>query len=224
MHLLEAKNITKTYKQGSKIINANDQINLSVKDGEFVVIIGHSGSGKSTLLTLLGGLDRPTSGNVLLNEHDIARISEARLTKVRRKVFGFIFQNFNLIPTLTAEQNVEAAIAKRSKNDREKAREMLNLVGLTGRTDHLPSSLSGGEQQRVAIARALINDPKIILADEPTGNLDSKTGAEIVDLLKKLNKEQKKTIILITHSEYVRKMADHVYEIKDGKLTASASI
>jgi len=218
MPLLEAKNVTKTYKQGSKVINANEDINLSVAEGEFIVIIGHSGSGKSTLLQMLGGLDRPTKGHILMNGKDISRISEAKLTKVRRKMYGFIFQNFNLIPTLTASQNIEAAINKRSKKDVSRCRDMLKVVGLSERSDHIPSLLSGGEQQRVAIARALINDPKIIFADEPTGNLDSKTGAEIMSLLQDLHKNQGKTIILITHSEYVRRLANHVYEIKDGKL------
>jgi putative ABC transport system ATP-binding protein len=219
MPILEVKNATKTYKQGNKVINACDQINLSVDEGEFVVIIGQSGSGKSTLLQLLGGLDRPTSGNILLGAKDITKISEARLTKLRRRVFGFIFQNFNLIPTLTAEQNIEAAIGKRSSKDSQKCKEILRVVGLTERSNHIPSLLSGGEQQRVAIARALINDPKIILADEPTGNLDSKTGAEIMALLQDLNKKQGKTVVLITHSEEVRRLADHVYVIKDGKLS-----
>jgi putative ABC transport system ATP-binding protein len=223
MPILEVKNATKTYKQGSKIINANDQINLSVDEGEFVAIIGQSGSGKSTLLQLLGGLDRPTSGNILLSGKDITRISEAKLTKLRRRVFGFIFQNFNLIPTLTAEQNIEAAIGKRSSKDIQKSKEILGIVGLTERSNHVPSLLSGGEQQRVAIARALINNPKIILADEPTGNLDSKTGAEIMNLLQDLNKKQGKTVILITHSEAVRRLADHIYVIKDGKLSIADS-
>lgn len=218
MPIITISNVNKKYKQGQKIINANDNINLKVEHGEFIVIIGPSGSGKSTLLQLLGGLDRPDTGTIELDGIDISKISEAKLTSIRRKLIGFIFQNFNLIPTLTAEQNVEVAINKRSKSDADKAMEMLELVGLSQRANHLPSLLSGGEQQRVAIARALINDPKVILADEPTGNLDSKTGEEIMTLLKNLNKEKGKTIILITHSEYVKKFADQVLEIRDGCL------
>jgi putative ABC transport system ATP-binding protein len=219
MSIIEIKNVKKLYKQGQKIINASDDINLSVKEGEFIVVIGPSGSGKSTLLQLLGGLDRPTSGEIVLDGINISKISESKLTSIRRRLIGFIFQGFNLIPTLTAEQNVEAAINKRATNDIERARKMLEIVGLSDRAKHLPSLLSGGEQQRVAIARSLINDPKIILADEPTGNLDSKTGEEIMTLLKNLNQKQGKTIILITHSEYVKKFADQVLEIRDGKLT-----
>lgn len=218
MTIIKINNVTKTYKQGQKNIQANDKINLSVNEGEFIVVIGPSGSGKSTLLQLLGGLDRPTLGQIDIDGTDVSKISEAKMTALRRNKIGFIFQNFNLIPTLTAEQNIEAAINKRTKNDRQKVVEMLETVGLTDRAKHLPSLLSGGEQQRVAIARALVNDPKIILADEPTGNLDSKTGEDIMKLLKDLNQKQNKTIILITHSEYVKKFADQILEIRDGKL------
>jgi putative ABC transport system ATP-binding protein len=216
--LIEVKNVSKIYKQGSKIIRASDSISLSVNEGDFIVIIGPSGSGKSTLLQLLGGLDRPTSGQILVEDIDMTKISEAKLTSLRRKKIGFIFQGFNLIPTLTAVQNVQSAINNRSAKDEEKSKKMLDLVGLSERANHLPFILSGGEQQRVAIARALVNDPKIILADEPTGNLDSKTGEEIMRLLRDLNEQHKKTIILITHSEYVKKFADQVIQIKDGKL------
>jgi putative ABC transport system ATP-binding protein len=163
-------------------------------------------------------LDRPTSGQILVEDIDMTKISEAKLTSLRRKKIGFIFQGFNLIPTLTAVQNVQSAINNRSAKDEEKSKKMLDLVGLSERANHLPFILSGGEQQRVAIARALVNDPKIILADEPTGNLDSKTGEEIMRLLRDLNEQHKKTIILITHSEYVKKFADQVIQIKDGKL------
>lgn len=163
-------------------------------------------------------MDRPTSGQILVEDIDMTKISEAKLTSLRRKKIGFIFQGFNLIPTLTAVQNVQSAINNRSAKDEEKSKKMLDLVGLSERANHLPFILSGGEQQRVAIARALVNDPKIILADEPTGNLDSKTGEEIMRLLRDLNEQHKKTIILITHSEYVKKFADQVIQIKDGKL------
>ncbi len=218
MPIISIENVNKKYRQGQKIINASQNINLKVEQGEFIVVIGPSGSGKSTLLQLLGGLDRPDSGSIKLDGTEISKISEAKMTSLRRKLIGFIFQNFNLIPTLTAEQNVEIAINHRSQKNAMKAKEMLRVVGLTERANHLPSLLSGGEQQRVAIARALVNDPKIILADEPTGNLDSKTGEEIMMMLKNLNKKSGKTIILITHSEYVKKFADQVLEIRDGML------
>ena len=219
MALIELNNLHREYKQGSKIIHAIDGIDLKVEKGEFLVIFGESGSGKSTLLQLIGGLERPTKGNVKIDGQDITKISEAKLTKLRGQKVGFIFQHYNLIPTLTAAQNVEAAIINRSKDDTKKATEILKMVGLGDRVKHLPSLLSGGEQQRVAIARALINKPEIILADEPTGNLDSQTGEEISEILKKLNQEDKMTIILITHSEYNRKFASRIMNIKDGKLT-----
>jgi putative ABC transport system ATP-binding protein len=222
MTLIELNNLHREYKQGSKIIHAIDGIDLKVEKGEFLVIFGESGSGKSTLLQLIGGLERPSKGNVMIDGQDITKISEAKLTKLRGHKVGFIFQHYNLIPTLTAAQNVEAAIINRSKDDTKKAIEMLKIVGLGDRVKHLPSLLSGGEQQRVAIARALINKPDIILADEPTGNLDSQTGEEISEILKKLNKENKMTIILITHSEYNRKFASRIMNIKDGKLSAEA--
>ncbi|MCX6806766.1 MAG: ABC transporter ATP-binding protein [Candidatus Berkelbacteria bacterium] len=219
--MIEIKNLIKQYKQGTKTIKAVDGIDLTVKQGDFLVVIGPSGSGKSTLLQLIGGLDRPTSGKITVTGQDLTRASENRITKMRRENIGFIFQNFNLIPTLTASQNVESAIAKRSKDDRKRIVEVLEKVGLTNRANHLPSLLSGGEQQRVAIARALINDPKIILADEPTGNLDSKTGEEILDILRNLNKENHQTVILITHSEYAKRYATKIVEIKDGKISDS---
>lgn len=219
MNIIETENLLKQYKQGNKTINAVNDINLQVAEGDLLVIIGPSGSGKSTLLQLIGGLDRPTKGKIKIDEQDITKASENKITKLRREKIGFIFQNFNLIATLTASQNVESAIAKRSKDDKVRVEKVLKTVGLSERGNHLPSLLSGGEQQRVAIARALINQPKIILADEPTGNLDSKTGEEIMDILLDLNKKNKQTIILITHSEYVRKYANKVAEIRDGKLT-----
>jgi len=222
MTLIELNNLHREYKQGSKIIHAIDGIDLKVEKGEFLVIFGESGSGKSTLLQLIGGLERPSKGNVMIDGQDITKISEAKLTKLRGHKVGFIFQHYNLIPTLTAAQNVEAAIINRSKDDTKKAIEMLKMVGLGDRVKHLPSLLSGGEQQRVAIARALINKPDIILADEPTGNLDSQTGEEISEILNKLNKENKMTIILITHSEYNRKFASRIMNIKDGELSAEA--
>lgn len=219
MNIIQTENLKKQYKQGTKTINAVDGINLDIGQGDFLVVIGPSGSGKSTLLQLIGGLDQPTSGKISINGVDVSRASEGKITKIRRENIGFIFQNFNLIPTLTAAQNVEAAIAKRTSDDKKRAIEVLSKVGLAERANHLPSLLSGGEQQRVAIARALINNPKIILADEPTGNLDSKTGEEIMNILMDLNKKNHQTVILITHSDYVKKYATKIVEIKDGKIS-----
>ena len=218
MSLIELKELNKVFKQGSTPINACDNIDTKINQGEFVAIIGPSGSGKSTLLQLLGGLDSPTSGEIAIDGHDIVRLRQSKLTEFRLTNIGFIFQHFNLIPTLTAEQNVESAISKRSGDDKKKARRMLETVGLESRAKHLPSRLSGGEQQRVAIARSLINDPKLILADEPTGNLDSKTGIEIMELLAKLNKSEGKTIIVVTHSSQAREIADRLFEMNDGQL------
>jgi len=218
MSLIELNQISKVFKQGSTPIKACDNINMKIKKGEFVVIIGPSGSGKSTFLQLLGGLDKPTSGEITIDDHNITKIKESKLTEFRQKNIGFVFQNYNLIPTLTAEQNVELAISKRSRNDKKKSKEILKSVGLVSRVNHLPVLLSGGEQQRVAIARSLINNPKIILADEPTGNLDSKTGTEIMQLLARLNKNEGKTVIVISHSSYVRKFADRFFEMIDGQL------
>ncbi len=221
MSQIELKELNKVFKQGLTPINACDSINVKINKGEFVAIIGPSGSGKSTLLQLLGGLDSPTSGEIAIDGHDIVNLKQSRLTEFRLKNIGFIFQHFNLIPTLTAEQNVESAISKRSRDDTNLSRKMLASVGLESRAKHLPSRLSGGEQQRVAIARSLVNNPKLILADEPTGNLDSKTGTEIMDLLAELNKSEGRTIIVVTHSSYVRKLADRLFEMNDGRLVES---
>ncbi|MFA6553579.1 MAG: ABC transporter ATP-binding protein [Patescibacteria group bacterium] len=217
--IIKTKDVVKRYRQGDKDIYAANSITMEVRKGDFLAIIGPSGSGKSTLLQLIGGLDRPTGGQIEINGVDIAKISDRKLTEVRRNQMGFIFQNFNLIPTLTAAQNVEAVISKRSRQDRARVRDALKQVGLEQRANHLPSLLSGGEQQRVAIARALINDPDIILADEPTGNLDSATGEGIIGLLSDLNKNRHKTVILISHSDYIKKYASKIVEIKDGKIS-----
>jgi putative ABC transport system ATP-binding protein len=220
MSVIKAKHITKTYKQGTKIIHAVHDVSLEVEKGEFLVIIGPSGSGKSTLLQLIGALDRPSSGEIEIRGVDIMKVNDAALTKLRGSSIGFIFQSFNLIPTLTAAQNVEAVIAKRTPHDKKRVLHVLKQVDLEHRAHHLPSLLSGGEQQRVAIARALINEPDIILADEPTGNLDSKTGEDIMKILSDLNTKEKKTVIVITHSDYVKQFADNVIELKDGKIVA----
>lgn len=223
MILIETKKLSKEFKQGPKVIKAVVNVDLKIKKGEFVVVIGPSGCGKSTLIQLLGGLDRPTSGEVIIEGVNITKIKESKVTKLRQKTFGFIFQNYNLIPTLTALENVEAAIAQHSNHDFIKAISALKQVGLSERAHHLPSRLSGGEQQRVAIARALINDPEIILADEPTGNLDSKTSEEILRILKNLNKEKKKTIILVTHDKQAKKIASRVLKMADGKIIEGVS-
>lgn len=218
MSLIKLENVSKSFMQGSVKITAVNDVSLTVGEGELWVILGASGSGKSTLLQLMGGLDKPTDGKIQVDGLELTKAGDGQLSKLRREKIGFVFQNFNLIPTLNAVQNVEAAIAQRSKTDSKKAKDMLKLVELEQRANHLPTLLSGGEQQRVAIARSLINNPKIILADEPTGNLDSKTGTEIIEILHELNKEKKITIVLVTHSEYVKKYATHTAEMKDGTL------
>ncbi len=218
MALIEISHLLKKFKQGTTIINAVDDVSFTVNEGDFWAIVGPSGSGKSTMLQLLGALDRPTSGEIHMDGQDITRQSDGKLAKLRASMLGFVFQNFNLIPTLTAAQNVEAALVKRTRENKARVLELLTQVGLGPRANHLPSLLSGGEQQRVALVRALINKPRILLADEPTGNLDSKSGEEIMALLKKLN-ENGQTIIIITHSDYVKHYAGKVAEMRDGKLT-----
>ena len=217
MKLIEFKKVVKTFKQGTKAINAVGGISFTIDKGDFVAIIGPSGSGKSTILQLLGGLDRPTEGEIEIEGRGIARMSEGRLTRLRRNSIGFVFQNFNLIPTLTALQNVEAGMANISRA-RVKAKSLLSQLGLGERINHLPSLLSGGEQQRVAIARALIHEPKILLADEPTGNLDSRTGQEILQTMVGLNRRIGQTIIVVTHSEYIKRYATKLIQVRDGKV------
>jgi len=201
------------------MIHAVDGLNLTVNKGDFLAIVGPSGSGKSTLLQLLGCLDKPTSGDIKIDDKDITRLNDRKLADLRQKKIGFIFQSFNLIPTLTARQNVEAAIAKRGRNDKTRTLDVLEKVGLAERANQLPSLLSGGEQQRVAIARALINKPEIILADEPTGNLDSQTGKMIFDLLHQLSKSENTTVIVITHDLSIAGQTNKTYHLKDGKLS-----
>lgn len=209
----------KTYGSGSALVRAVDGIDLEIRRGEFVVIVGPSGSGKSTMLQLLGALDRPTSGLIEFEGSDLRRASEGELAELRLNTIGFIFQQFNLIPTLSARENVEVAMAPTSvaPSDRARtARELLADVGLADRADHLPGQLSGGEQQRVAIARALANRPDVLLADEPTGNLDSKTGETILDLLAALWREHGLTVVLITHDASVAERAPRVIRLADG--------
>ena len=218
-HLLEVNNVTKTHESGGRPLEVLKGVNLDVKSGEIVAIMGPSGSGKSTLLNMIGALDRPTSGKVFINGTDLSRLDDNQIADIRNREIGFIFQFFNLIPRMDAQGNVELPMAIKgiSKNQRQRrALELLDLVGLEDRADHKPSQLSGGEQQRVAIARALANDPNIILADELTGNLDSKTGEEIMHLLKQFNKEEGKTFVLITHDPQVGQNVDRLINFKDG--------
>lgn len=219
--MYELKDVSRLYRQGTATIRAVDGVNLQIQPGEFLVIEGRSGSGKSTLLQLLGGLDAPTSGNVFFEDKDMARMSDSELTDLRSKSIGFVFQQFNLIPTLSAQENVEAAMAPRKMKTIERVERsqgLLTEVGLVDRAHHLPSQLSGGEQQRVAIARALANEPRVILADEPTGNLDSRTGDEIISLLAELSRVHRTTVVLVTHDTRVATLAPRVLHMNDGRL------
>jgi len=219
--LIELRNVEKIYNEGKENeVRALRGVSLKVHEKDFIAIIGPSGSGKSTLLHMLGCLDKPTKGKVLIDGKDVSKMNDEDLARIRREKIGFIFQTFNLIPTLTALENVELPMklnGKKASEARERAKELLKIVGLEKRLDHLPSQLSGGEQQRVAIARALANEPEIILADEPTGNLDSKTGFEIVKLMKKLNREGY-TFVIVTHDLRIADFANKKIRIKDGKL------
>lgn len=219
MNIIETKNLTKIYGKGETEIKALDKVNFVVQDGEFVALMGPSGSGKSTLLNLLGCLDKPTSGTYLLERKEVAEnTSPSALAEIRREKIGFIFQTFNLLPRTSALDNVLLpAIYSGIPNRKKKALELLKKVGLERRIRHKSNELSGGEQQRVAIARSLMNDPLIILADEPTGNLDSKSGLEIIKLLRDLNKEET-TIIIVTHDSNIGKMADRIVKMKDGRV------
>lgn len=221
--IIETSNLVKEYEQGGRPLRVLKGINLAVEPGEFMAIMGPSGSGKSTLLNMIGALDRPTSGKVLIRGVDISTLSDNDLADLRNREIGFIFQFFNLIPRMDALGNVELpmAIAGVPRRERkERAAELLELVGLGDRFDHKPSQLSGGEQQRVAIARALVNDPSVLLCDEVTGNLDSKTGDEIMHLLRELNKEQGKTFVIVTHDPAVAQMTDRLVHIRDGQIVA----
>jgi putative ABC transport system ATP-binding protein len=221
--LYQLQGVTKTFRQGSLEVHAVADLDLEVGRGEFLVVAGPSGSGKTTLLQLLGALDRPTQGQVVFEGRDLSSIANGELSRLRLQTIGFVFQQFNLIPTLTAAQNVEVALAPRKLDGgrrREEARGLLESVGLGRRADHLPSQLSGGEQQRVAIARALANGPRVLLADEPTGNLDSTTGEEIVDLLRALSRDKGQTVVLITHNAEIASRAARVVRLRDGRLDA----
>jgi len=221
-NIIETSNLSRIYRLGRVgEVRAVDGVDLKVPEAQFLVIIGPSGSGKTTLLNLLGGLDRPTSGKVVLDGLDFSEMGERGMITIRREKVGFVFQAFNLIPTLTAIENVEAALAPIgiSRDERlEKSRRWLEGVGLGARTDHLPTELSAGEQQRVAVARAFVNEPKILLLDEPTGNLDTATGREIMEALRHANNDRGQTVIAVTHAGYVRPFADRILYMRDGKL------
>jgi len=219
--MIVLKKVRKTYRLKSVPVHALKNINIEIKKGSFTAIIGPSGSGKSTLMGLIGCLDLPTEGSMQLNGKELSKYSEDELAKIRGKMIGFVFQKFNLIPALTALQNVTLPMMFQEipKNKREeKAKELLTFVGLENRMDHKPNQLSGGEQQRVSIARALANNPEVILADEPTGNLDSVTGKKIIELFQRLNKEEDKTIIFVTHDQNMKKYAKNVIMISDGEV------
>ncbi|MBY2476547.1 ABC transporter ATP-binding protein [Clostridioides difficile] len=217
--IIKAKQLSKIYGSGNNKVIALNNVNLEIKSGEFVSIIGPSGSGKSTLLHILSGLDNPTSGQVLLDDKDIYKYSEKELSALRRKSFGFVFQQFNLLPVLTASENISMPVLLDKKQpDKKYLNEISSLLGITDRLHHLPHELSGGQQQRVAIARALIAKPNIVFADEPTGNLDSKSGSEVMNLLIKTSKQFGKTLVVITHDDRIAKLADRRLSIIDGVL------
>lgn len=219
MEILKVENLSKTYGKDDNKVEALKNINLSVDKGEFVAIVGASGSGKSTLLHLLGGLDSPTSGKVVIDNESIYDYKEEKLAIFRRRKIGFIFQFFNLIPVLDVEENIALpALLDNNKVDKKYLNEIITILGLSDRKNHLPSELSGGQQQRVSIGRALLNKPSIIFADEPTGNLDSKNSKEVIELLKFTAKKYNQTLILITHDVNIASMADRAITIQDGEI------
>lgn len=221
MEMLKVENLTKIYGKGTTKVVALDNVSLTVEKGEFVAIVGASGSGKSTLLHLIGGVDRPTSGKVYINGQDIFALNDDKLAIFRRRHIGLIYQFYNLIPILNVKENILLPLQLDNRDcDKSDLKELLKLLGLENRENHLPNELSGGQQQRTSIGRALVTKPAIILADEPTGNLDSKSSDEIVDLLKKSNKDLKQTIIMITHNPELAKMADRIIKIEDGKIVS----
>ena len=219
MEILKVDNLTKIYGKDTTKVVALDHVSFSVEKGEFVAIVGASGSGKSTLLHLIGGVDRPTSGKVFIDGKDIFNFNDDKLAIFRRRQVGLIYQFYNLIPILNVEENITLPLSLDNREvDKEKLNDLLKLLGLQNRKNHLPNELSGGQQQRTSIGRALITNPTIILADEPTGNLDSKSSDEIVALLKKSNKELNQTIIMITHNMEIAKVADRIIKIEDGQI------
>lgn len=223
MEILKVENLVKTYGEGDNVVNAVDNISLSVNKGEFVAIVGASGSGKSTLLHLLGGVDRPTSGKIYIDGNEINNMNNDKLAIFRRRQIGIVYQFYNLIPILTVEENISLPCdLDGNKPDKERMNLILKSFGLFERRNHLPNELSGGQQQRTSIARALINNPAILLADEPTGNLDSKSTEEIMSILKMSNRDFNQTIIMITHNLEIAKEADRIITIQDGKILREA--
>ena len=219
MEILKIEHLSKVYGKGETAVKALDDISFSVKKGEFVAIIGPSGSGKSTLLHMLGGVDKPTSGKVLVDNTDIYNLNETQLAIFRRRQIGLIYQFYNLIPVLTVEENITLPVLlDEHKVDKKQLNDIVNTLSLQNRLSHLPNQLSGGQQQRVSIGRALINNPALMLADEPTGNLDSENSKEIIDLLKMFNKTYNQTLIIITHDERIALQADRIITIKDGRI------
>jgi len=221
MEILKVENLSKIYGEGDNEVRALDDVSFTVEKGEFVAIIGPSGSGKSTLLHLIGGVDRPTSGKVIIDGNDIYSFKNDELAIFRRRQVGLIYQFYNLIPILNVEENISLPLSLDNREvDKAKLDEMLEILGLSDRRDHLPNELSGGQQQRTSIGRALITNPAIVLADEPTGNLDTKSSDEIVTLLKKSNKEFNQTLIMITHNPEIAQAAERIIKIEDGKIVS----
>lgn len=219
MEILKVENLTKTYGSGENLVHAVDDVSFSVEKGEFVAIVGASGSGKSTLLHLIGGVDRPTSGKISVDGNDISKMNDDKLAVFRRRQVGIVYQFYNLIPILTVEENITLPCDLDGRGvDRERLEMILDSFGLRARRKHLPNQLSGGQQQRTSIARALINNPSLVLADEPTGNLDSKSSEEVMSMLKMCNQSYGQTVIMITHNLDIAKQADRIITISDGKI------
>lgn len=222
MEILKVENLTKTYGSGENLVNAVDDVSFSVEKGEFVAIVGASGSGKSTLLHLIGGVDRPTSGKIFVDGNDISKMNDDKLAVFRRRQVGIVYQFYNLIPILTVEENITLPCDLDGRGVDRERRERLEMIldsfGLRARRKHLPNQLSGGQQQRTSIARALINNPSLVLADEPTGNLDSKSSEEVMSMLKMCNQSYGQTVIMITHNLDIAKQADRIITISDGKI------
>ncbi len=226
MSVLEASNLSKVYEIGKHQVKALDGVNIHVEEGEFIAVMGPSGSGKSTLLHLLGGLDKPSEGEIMLDGEVVSLLSDQKATLLRRRNIGFVFQFYNLLPTLSAMENILLPLVidgKKPKENDQKLDELLHRVGLTKRKNHRPSELSGGEQQRVSLARALITEPKLLLADEPTGNLDSKTGNQVMELLAECAKDLHQTIIMVTHDPKAAAYADRIIFLQDGKIKEEIS-
>ena len=223
MEILKTINLSKIYGEGDNQVKASDEINLSIDKGEFVAIVGSSGSGKSTLLHMLGCLDKPTSGEIYIEGENVATYGDDALSIVRRRKIGFVFQAYNLIPVMTVRENIEMPVLLDGKKpDKKYIDDLIDMLGLADRVEHLPNQLSGGQQQRVSIARALANKPSIILADEPTGNLDKKNSIEVMEILKASAKKYEQTLILITHEASVANLADRIIELSDGKIISDS--